>query len=101
MIFHPPSCVERQREIQIEDKNISKNADLSDSDLLLPLPISPSSQIKLPSAHTSISLDPNKDLNFDIIEKQFEFEKPSRLLSLDVGNRNEKLIQRYPKYQLN
>ncbi|CAH1370738.1 unnamed protein product, partial [Tenebrio molitor] len=36
------------------------NADLSDSDLLLPLPISPSSQMKSPSAHTSISLDPNK-----------------------------------------
>jgi hypothetical protein len=80
---------------KLKTKNISKNADLSDSDLLLPLPISPSSQIKSPSAHTSVSLDPNKDLNFDIIEK------PSRLLSLDVGNRNEKLIQPYPKFQLN
>jgi hypothetical protein len=39
--------------------------------------------MKSPSAHTSISLDPNKDLNFDIIEKS------SRLLSLDVGNRNK------------
>ncbi|RZC32378.1 hypothetical protein BDFB_014806 [Asbolus verrucosus] len=36
------------------------NADLSDSDHLLPLPISPSSQIKSPSVHTSISLDPIK-----------------------------------------
>jgi hypothetical protein len=40
------------------------------SDLLLHLPISPSSQIKSPSAHTLVSLDPNKDLNFGIIEKQ-------------------------------
>jgi hypothetical protein len=52
-----------------EDKNVSVNADLSDSDPLLPLPISPSSQIKSPSAHTSVSLDhPDKDLNFEIIE---------------------------------
>jgi hypothetical protein len=38
-----------------------------------------------------ISLDPNKDLNFNIIEKQFKFEKPSHLLSLDIGNRNAKI----------
>jgi hypothetical protein len=53
-----------------ENKNNSLNADLSDSDHLLQLPISPSSQIKSPSASltTSISLGPDKDLNFDVIE---------------------------------
>jgi uncharacterized protein YfkK (UPF0435 family) len=70
-----------------EDKNVSKNAegdDVSESDHLLPLP-------KSPAAHTSISLDPNKDLNFDIIEKKIKFEKPSHLLSLDIRNRNAKI----------
>ncbi|RZC34105.1 hypothetical protein BDFB_014355, partial [Asbolus verrucosus] len=72
---------------RVESKNVSKNADLSDSDHLLPLPISPSSQ----------SLDPNKDLNFDIIEKQFKFEKPSHLLSLDIRNRNAKIDTTIPE----
>ncbi|CAH1378890.1 unnamed protein product, partial [Tenebrio molitor] len=76
-----------------EDKNVSKNAegdDVSESDHLLPLP-------KSPSASTSISLDPNKDLNFDIIEKQFKFEKPSHLLSLDIRNRNAKIDATIPE----
>jgi hypothetical protein len=76
-----------------EDKNVSKNAEgdeVSESDHLLPLP-------KSPSASTSISLDPNKDLNFDIIEKQFKFEKPSHLLSLDIRNRNAKIDTTIPE----
>jgi uncharacterized protein YfkK (UPF0435 family) len=74
-------------------KNVSKNTeanDVSESDHLLPLP-------KSPSAHTSISLDPNKDLNFDIIEKQFKFEKPSHSLSLDIRNRNAKIDTTIPE----
>jgi uncharacterized protein YfkK (UPF0435 family) len=66
-----------------EDEN-AEGGDVSESDHLLPLP-------KSPSASTSINLDPNKDLNFDIIEKQFKFEKPSHLLSLDIRNRNAKI----------
>jgi uncharacterized protein YfkK (UPF0435 family) len=76
-----------------EDKNVSKNAegdDVSESDHLLRLP-------KSPSASTSISLDPNKDLNFDIIEKQFKFEKPSHLLWLDIRNRNAKIDTTIPE----
>jgi uncharacterized protein YfkK (UPF0435 family) len=83
--------------VEDEDKNVSKNAegdDVSESDHLLPLPKSPSASIKWTSAshaHTSISLDPNKYLNFHIIEKQFKFEKPSHLLLLDIINRNAKI----------
>ncbi|RZC42103.1 hypothetical protein BDFB_014087, partial [Asbolus verrucosus] len=77
-----------------EDKNDSMNADRSDSDHLLQLLISPSLQIKSPSA---ISLDPDKDLNFDIIEKQFKFEKPSHLLSLDIRNRNARIDTTIPE----
>jgi uncharacterized protein YfkK (UPF0435 family) len=76
-----------------EDENVSKNAeggDVSESDHLLRLP-------KSPSASTSISLDPNKDLNFDIIEKQFKFEKPSHLLSLDIRSRNAKIDTTIPE----
>jgi hypothetical protein len=79
--------------IKEEDENVSKNAeggDVSESDHLLRLP-------KSPSAPTSISLDPNKDLNFDIIEKQFKFEKPSYLLSLDIRNRNAKIDTTMPE----
>jgi uncharacterized protein YfkK (UPF0435 family) len=43
-------------------------------------------------------LDPNKDLTFDIIEKQFKFEKPSHLLlSLATINRNEKIDTTIPE----
>jgi uncharacterized protein YfkK (UPF0435 family) len=84
-----------------EDKNVSKNAegrqglprvgdegdDVSKSDNLLSFPKSPA----------SISLDPNKDLNFDIIEKQFKFEKPSHLLSLDIRSRNAKIDTTIPE----
>ncbi|KAJ3660854.1 hypothetical protein Zmor_005283 [Zophobas morio] len=44
-----------------------------------------------------LSLDPKKDLNFDIIEKQFKFEKPSHLLSLDIRNRNAKIDTTIPE----
>jgi uncharacterized protein YfkK (UPF0435 family) len=75
--------------LAIEEDNAEANY-LSESDYLLPLP-------KSPSAHTPISLDPNKDLNFDIIEKQFKFEKPSHLLSLDIRNRNAKIDTMIPE----
>ncbi|KAJ3640537.1 hypothetical protein Zmor_003830 [Zophobas morio] len=61
-----------------------------ESDQLLSLP-------KSPSVHTAISLDPDKDLNFDIIEKKFKFEKPSHLLSLDIRNRNTKIDTTIPE----
>ncbi|KAJ3661578.1 hypothetical protein Zmor_005969 [Zophobas morio] len=61
-----------------------------ESDQLLSLP-------KSPSVHTAISLDPDKDLNFDVIEKKFKFEKPSHLLSLDIRNRNAKIDTTIPE----
>jgi hypothetical protein len=61
--------------------------DVSESDNLL----------SFPKSSASISLDPNKDLNFDIIEKQFKFEKPSYLLSLDISNRNAKIDTTMPE----
>jgi uncharacterized protein YfkK (UPF0435 family) len=73
-----------------QDKNVSKNVesdDVSESDNLL----------SFPKSSASISLDPNKDLNFDIIEKQFKFEKPSYLLSLDISNRNAKIDTTMPE----
>ncbi|EFA13681.1 hypothetical protein TcasGA2_TC000036 [Tribolium castaneum] len=72
-----------------DDVNESDNSDkvLMSAANLLPLPKSPS----------SISLDPNKDLNFDIIEKQFKFEKPSHLLSLDIRSRNAKIDTTIPE----
>jgi uncharacterized protein YfkK (UPF0435 family) len=76
--------------VEDEDKNVSKNAegdDVTESDNLVSLPKSP----------TPISLDPNKDLDFDIIEKQFKFEKPSHLLSLDIRNRNSKIDTTIPE----
>jgi hypothetical protein len=79
--------------IEGENKSVSKNAeanDLSESGHLLPIQ-------KSPSVHTSISFDPNKDLNFDIIEKQFKFEKPSYLISLDIKNRNAKIDTTIPE----
>ncbi|EFA13445.1 hypothetical protein TcasGA2_TC006923 [Tribolium castaneum] len=72
-----------------DDVNESNNSDkvLMSAANLLPLPKSPS----------SISLDPNKDLNFDIIEKQFKFEKPSHLLSLDIRSQNAKIDTTIPE----
>ncbi|EEZ97611.1 hypothetical protein TcasGA2_TC012944 [Tribolium castaneum] len=94
-------AIEEQDLPKLKDKNIPKNADeispepkanaesddVSESDNLLSFPKSP----------TSISLDPNKDLNFDIIEKQFKFEKPSHLLSLDIRSRNAKIDTTIPE----
>jgi uncharacterized protein YfkK (UPF0435 family) len=81
---------DRQGLPRVEDEHNAEANYLSKSDHLLPLP-------KSPSAHSSISLDPNKDLNFDIIEKQFKFEKPSHLLSLDMRNRNAKIDTTIPE----
>jgi uncharacterized protein YfkK (UPF0435 family) len=94
-------AIEEQDLPRLEDKNVPKNADeispepkanaegddVSESDNLLSFPKSPA----------SISLDPNKDLNFDIIEKQFKFEKPSHLLSLDIRSRNAKIDTTIPE----
>jgi uncharacterized protein YfkK (UPF0435 family) len=94
-------AIEEQDLPRLEDKNVPKNADeispepkanaegddVSESDNLLSFPKSPA----------SINLDPNKDLNFDIIEKQFKFEKPSHLLSLDIRSRNAKIDTTIPE----
>ncbi|CAH1365563.1 unnamed protein product, partial [Tenebrio molitor] len=53
--------------------------------------------LSFPKSPASISLDPNKDLNFDIIEKQFKFKKPSHLLSLDIRSRNAKIDTTIPE----
>jgi uncharacterized protein YfkK (UPF0435 family) len=89
-----PRVEDWQRELrgkaEDQDKNVSKNVegdDVSESDNLL----------SFPKSSASISLDPNKDLNFDIIEKQFKFEKPSYLLSLDISNRNAKIDTTMPE----
>jgi uncharacterized protein YfkK (UPF0435 family) len=81
---------DRQGLPRVEDEHNAEANYLSKSDHLLPLP-------KSPSTHSSISLDPNKDLNFDIIEKQFKFGKPSHLLSLDMRNRNAKIDTTIPE----
>jgi uncharacterized protein YfkK (UPF0435 family) len=94
-------AIEEQDLPRLEDKNVPKNADeispepkanaegddVSESDNLL----------SFPKSSASISLDPNKDLNFDIIEKQFKFEKPSHLLSLDIRSRNAKIDTTIPE----
>ncbi|KAJ3639492.1 hypothetical protein Zmor_002851 [Zophobas morio] len=100
---------------EADSKNVSKNAesdDVAESDHILPLPNagealmseanspSPASSISSAKPHEEskiLSLDPNKDLNFDIIEKQFKFEKPSHLLSLDIRNRNAKIDTTIPE----
>ncbi|KAJ3648748.1 hypothetical protein Zmor_020526 [Zophobas morio] len=95
-----PEFTQRILMSEAHSKNVSKNAESDDvsvperdygsageSDQLLSLPKSPS----------ILSLDPDKDLNFDIIEKKFKFEKPSHLLSLDIRNRNTKIDTTIPE----
>ncbi|KAJ3640082.1 hypothetical protein Zmor_003399 [Zophobas morio] len=98
---------------EADSKNVSKNAErgsAGESDHILSLPNagealmseanSPTSSISSAKPHEEskiLSLDPNKDLNFDIIEKQFKFEKPSHLLSLDIRNRNAKIDTTIPE----
>ncbi|KAJ3661728.1 hypothetical protein Zmor_006115 [Zophobas morio] len=53
--------------------------------------------LSLPKSPSILSLDPDKDLNFDVIEKKFKFEKPSHLLSLDNRNRNAKIDTTIPE----
>jgi hypothetical protein len=56
-----------------ESRNEPMKSDLNENDL------------------AAINLDPDKDLNFDIIEKQFKLDKPPHLLSLYIRNRNAKI----------
>lgn len=98
-------AIEEQDLPRLEDKNVPKNADeispepkanaegddVSESDNSNKVLMSAPNLLSFPKSPASISLDPDKDLNFDIIEKQFKFEKPSHLLSLDIRSRNAKI----------
>jgi uncharacterized protein YfkK (UPF0435 family) len=104
-------AIEEQDLPKLEDKNVPKNADevspepganaegddVSESDNSDKVLMSAANLLSFPKSPASISLDPNKDLNFDIIEKQFKFEKPSHLLSLDIRSRNAKIDTTIPE----
>jgi uncharacterized protein YfkK (UPF0435 family) len=104
-------AIEEQDLPRLEDKNVPKNADeispepkanaegddVSESDNSNKVLMSAPNLLSFPKSPASISLDPDKDLNFDIIEKQFKFEKPSHLLSLDIRSRNAKIDTTIPE----
>jgi uncharacterized protein YfkK (UPF0435 family) len=104
-------AIDEQDLPKLEDKNVPKNADeispepkanaegddVSESDNSDKVLMSAANLLSFPKSPASISLDPNKDLNFDIIEKQFKFEKPSHLLSLDIRSRNAKIDTTIPE----